>query len=125
MLPVKKTALIDITRSSEFTGDDVVRYSGLVDLGNQYEFLAVVIPTLSASGIVSVYVQGDAKVDTVPVILHAFDADATGSFAHSTSSTGGDIVVIFRIGGFQHLRLHVAADQAADRSFDLRGFDGG
>ena len=126
MLKTKWTeALIDIDRSTEFTGDDVLRYSKLVTLPLNYEFVTVVVPALSASGVVSIYVQMDAEVDTVPVIVHAFDADATGSFAHATASTAGGIVVTFRIGGFQHLRIHVAADQAADRSFQLRGFDRG
>lgn len=127
MLPTPwQEALIDIDRATEFGAtDDVDRYSKLVTLPMNYEFITVIIPALSTSGIVSVYVQRDAELDTVPVIVHTFDADQTGSFAHSTSSGAGAIVVIFRIGGFQHLRIHVSENQSADRTFYVRGFDGG
>ena len=118
-----KTALIDIDRATEFTGDDVDRYSNLVDLKENYEFLTVRLPALAASAIVSVYVQEGETVAEVPVIVHALDDDATGSFAHSTSSGAGSLSVTFRIGGHQFVRIHASADQSADRSIKVRGFN--
>jgi len=114
-------AVIDIDRASEFTGDDVDRFSELVDLGENFSKVLVWIPVLDAEGVVSLYVQRDSKVATVPVQMQAMDADATGHFAHATSSGAGSIAVPFEIGGAQYLRIHVAADQAADRTFYIRG----
>ena len=46
-----KTATLDYDRTTtEFTGDDADRFTDLVDLGGNYEFLTVEIPALSASG---------------------------------------------------------------------------
>ena len=117
-----KTATIDIDRATEFSGDDVDRFSSLVDLGDNYEFLTVFVPTLT-SAVVSVYVQRDDAIATVPAILNALDADATGSFAHSTTAGTGGVVVTFRIGGCRYLRVHTGANQAADRSLVVRGFN--
>lgn len=118
-----KTALIDIDRDTEFTGDDVDMYSKLVDLLENYEFLTVKLPALDASAIISVYVQEGEAVSEVPVIVHVLDDDATGSFAHSTSSGAGSISVTFRIGGYQYVRIHASANQSADRSIQVRGFN--
>jgi hypothetical protein len=119
-----KTATLDYDRSAtEFSGDDVDRFTDLVDLGDNYEFITVFIPALSASGTVAPYVQRDGQIDTVPVAVNVLDADATGSFAHATSSGAGGIVVTFRVGAIRYLRLYVGADQTANRTFYLRGFN--
>lgn len=118
-----KSVLLDYDRSSEFTGDDVDQFSALVELRGNYEFLTVIIPALSASGTVTPYIQRDGAIATVPVIVHVLDGDATGSFAHATSSGAGDIAVTFRIGGVQYLRLRVGANQTANRTFYVRGFN--
>ena len=117
-----KSALIDIDRATEFTGDDVDRYSALVDLEGNFEFVTVFIPTID-SATVTPYVQRDAAVATVPVAVQVLDADATGSFAHATTASTGAIAVTFRIGGVQHIRLYTGANQAADRTFYVRGFN--
>lgn len=117
-------ALLDYDRSDlEFTGDDVDQFSALVDLGKQYKQLAVMIPALAASGTVSVYVQRDGNIDTIPLVVHALDADTTGSFLHATSSGAGSIAVIFDIAGAQFVRVRVNANQTANRSFVVRGLD--
>ena len=118
-----KTVLLDYDRSSEFTGDDVDRYSAVCDLGDGYEFVTIFVPALDSSGTVSVYVQRDEAIATVPVIVHAFDDDATGSFAHATSSGAGSIVVTFRIGGCRYFRIYVGADQSANRTFYAKGIN--
>jgi len=119
-----KTVTLDYDRASEgFTDEDVDRFTELVDMKGHYEFILVLIPTLSAEGAVSVCVQNDEKIATNPFAVHAFDADATGSFLHATSSGAGGIAAIFRIGGAQWLRLYVAADQTANRVFKVLGFN--
>jgi len=120
----KKTATLVYDRATtEFTADDVDRFTGLVDLGDNYEFITVEIPALDASGVVTPYVQWDDLIASDPVPVHALDDDATGSFAHATSSGAGGIAVIFRIGGMRYLRMYVGADQTANRIFYIRGFN--
>ncbi len=119
-----KTATLDFDRSDlEFTDDDVDQFSSLVDLGEGYEHLAVFIPELSASATVSIYVQRDAKIATIPLVIHSLDDDGTGSFLHATSSGAGDIYVIYRIGGARFVRIRANADQTADRAFTIKGFN--
>jgi len=120
-----KTVTLDYDRDTEFTGDDADRFSELVDIKGHYEYVTVIIPALDSSGVVSIYIQKDEKIATVPIILHVLDDDATGSFAHSTSSGAGSIAVIFRLGTAQWFRIHVAADQAANRTFYVQGFNRG
>lgn len=116
-----KSALVDIDRSTEFTGDDVDRFSELVDLGGNFARVLVWIPALDASGAVSIYVQRDAEEDSIPLQMQAFDIDAAGHFTPSTTSGAGDIAITFDVGGVQYLRVHVAANQAADITFYVRG----
>lgn len=120
-----KTVTLDYDRATEFTGDDADRFSELVDINGQYEFVTVLIPALSTSAVVSLYVQEDEKIATVPKILHSLDRDATGSFAHSTSDGAGSIAVTFRLGYAQFFRIHCHANQSADRVFKVQGFNRG
>ena len=118
-----KTVLMDINRASEFTGDDVDRYSELCDLGDNYEFATVFIPTIDSAGI-AVVVQRDDSKASVPVIVHMFDADAAGSFQHITTAATTTNVVTYRIGGVRYLRLFSSGvNQTADRTFYVRGFN--
>ena len=117
-------ATLDYDRSTtEFVGDDADRFSALIDLGDNYEDVTIDIPTLSASAVVSIYAQRDGEIATVPKIIHILDDDATGSFAHSTSSGAGDIIVTFRLGGYRYMRVHCGANQSANRLFYCRGFN--
>jgi len=118
-----KTALVDIDRAVEFSGDDVDRFSKLVDLGKGFKDVLVLIPALNASAVVSVYVQKGSGVDEVPVALAILDDDATGHFAHATTSGAGSIAIIFHIGGAEFIRIYCGADQVADRSFSVMGSD--
>ncbi len=119
-----KTVTLDYNRTPlEFTGDDADRYSELLDLGESYEFITVIIPALSTEAKVTPYIQDDAEIDTVPTAMVTMDDNATGHFAHATASGAGDIVPIFRIGGAQYLRLHCDTNQADDRVFYVLGFN--
>ncbi len=126
-----KTATLDFDRSDlEFTGDDVDRYTDVVDLGEGYEHLTVFVPALSASAKVTPYIQRDAKIDTVtpangtvPVAMVTMDGNATGHFAQATSSGAGGFVAIFRIGGARFVRLYTDANQSANRLFTVKGFN--
>jgi hypothetical protein len=117
------TLTLDYDRDTEFVGDDADRYSELCDLGGLYEKVLVFIPALDAASTVTPYIQRDNNVATVPVAVHALDDDATGSFAHATSSGSGDIAVVFNISGAETFRLYTSANQAANRVFYCRGFN--
>jgi len=116
-----KTALVDIDRSTEFAGDDVDHFSELVDLEQNFQRVLVWIPVLDAEGIVSIYVQRDGEEDSIPLQVQAWDTDATGHYAHATSSGAGSIAAVFDVGGVQYIRMHVAGNQAADITFYVRG----
>ena len=118
-----KTATIDIDRASEFTGDDVDQFSDVVDLGEDYEFVTVHFDGVITNATINPWVQKTPEVDEVPVIKHALDDDATGSFAHATTAAVTSVSVTFRIGGYQYLRIRAGAAQAADETFSVRGFN--
>jgi len=120
-----KTVTLDYDRASDgFTDEDVDRFTELVDMGEAYEFLTVLIPALDASGTVSVRIQKDEKVTTNPFAVHGFlDSDADNTVLQASTSGAGGIAVTFHIGGAQYLRLYVAADQTANRVFYVRGFN--
>jgi hypothetical protein len=117
------TATIDIDRSREFTGDDMDRYSDVIDLEDNYQFVTVFIPTIDSAQITP-YLQREADTDTVPVVSHFFhDISADTDVVQSTVAGTGDIVITFNIGGCRYLRLYSSENQTADRVFYCRGFD--
>ena len=114
------SVLTDIDRATEFSGDDADKYSKLADLGDNYDSVLVIIPTIT-SAVISLYIQRDGLIATVPVPLNIFDDDATGHFLHGTSAGTASIAIVFHIGGVQYLRVHSGANQGADRTFWVRG----
>ncbi len=119
-----KTALIDIDRTTEFTGDDVDQYSELVDLGSSFSHVLVKIPTItSATVTIAICKEGSlAKAkEEVPDSLYILDRNATGHFLSATTAgtTGG--YIIFNVGAAQFIRIKCGANQAADRTFYVRG----
>src|SRR4030043_1591527 len=104
-----KIATIDIDRAEEFTGDDVDQFSSLVDLGADFEFVLVMCSSAITSATLAPWVQKTDSKAEVPVVVHALDDDATGSFAHATTAAVTQIAVIFHIGEIQYLRLRAGA----------------
>jgi len=117
-----KSVLMDVDRDTEFTGDDADQYSALVDLGADYEFVVVVIPTITSS-VIGVSIQRNPGVSEVPVRMYTLDDDATGSFLHAHTAATTTQVIIFRIGAVQFLRIKADTNQAADRTFYVRGYN--
>ena len=115
-----KTALIDIDRSAEFTGDDVDQYSKLVDLGQDFEEIVLDVPTLTSSAL-NIYVQKDGEVATVPVAVHYRQPTDLATAAWGTTASTGAFSISAKIGGYQYLRVRAASNQAADRSIKVRG----
>ncbi len=116
-----KDALIDIDRGTEFTGDDVDRYSKLVDLGADFDELTVKVPTIDSAQ-VTVYGQLTPAIDEVPVPIHFFhDIDADTDVVQSSVAGTGGIILTFKLGGLQFIRIYTSANMTADRTFKVRG----
>lgn len=110
-----KTALIDIDV------DDVL--SAEVNLGAPYEYLMVLIPTITSST-VTVTVSNASGGTFYPV--YVLDADATGDLAQITSATGTSHALVFQIGGVQYIKILCDTSQTStDKSFTVRGFNRG
>lgn len=118
------SSLMDVDRSSapEFTGDDADQYSSVIDLGDNYEFVVVTIPTIIAATI-GLGVMRDEAVDSIPSIVYALDDDATGCFLHATSEAVTAMTVVFRIGAARYIRLKSSENQTSDVTFWVRGFN--
>jgi len=119
-----KTATIDIDRAEEFEGDDVDRFSSLVDLGANYKYLLVHVPEIDLAT-VHVYLQRDSHTDSVPSVLHRLKDNDTGSAVQETTEGAGNIALGFMLFCAQHIRIYVSDNQSADRTFYLRGYNKG
>jgi len=110
--------LIDINRTpTEFSADDVDRYSELVDLGRAFEKLVIIVPATVTASELLIYVQELASTATVPTLLHVVNTDTayTVTLAASTCFTCDCIT------GIRYLRLYSATNQAQDVTFRIRG----
>jgi len=116
-----KDAVIDYDRTDlEFSGDDADQYSSLVDLGGDYTHVLVIVPTITSS-VVGVAIQETPSKAEVPVIVNILDDDATGHFAQATTAGTAGMAILFSIGGAQYIRIKCGSNQAADRTFRVRG----
>ena len=113
--------LIDIDRDTEFTGDDVDRYSKLVDLGREYESMIMEVPTIDSAAL-SVYLQETPSEAAVPKPLHVRKRlTAEGTLLWATTAGTGGFTVVVPIGGYRYVRVYSDANQTADRTLRLRG----
>ncbi len=114
MIPTAwKTALVDIS------DDDTL--STEVDLQGYYEFLMVLIPTITSST-VTVHVSETSGGTYFPV--YVFDGNATGDFAHATTAATTTHAIPFRIGGAQFIKIKCGSTQTTtDKTFRVRGFN--
>lgn len=96
-----KNAVITIA-----TDDDL---SAEVDLGNNYEFMQIILPTLTSCQ-VSVQVS-----------------DTTGGTfvdlgnSQTTDTTTGGYATTFKLGGYQFIKVKTSAAQGANRTIKVRG----
>ncbi len=93
-----------------------------VDLGGTYEFLLVLIPTITNST-TSIQVAEASGGTFFP--LYALDDDATGCFAHATTQATTTMAVVFRIGGAQFVKVLFGSAQGGDSTIKIQGFDRG
>ena len=117
-----QAVLMDIDRATEYAGDDADRVSALVDLGFDAGGVMIQIPAID-SAVVSLLVQRNGLVATVPVGLHHKKPadDATALWA-TTAGTGSLVIHVPVLGGIRYLRITTAAvNQTADRTFYVKG----
>ena len=105
-----KTALIDI--------DVDAKVSAEVDLGNIYQKLVVLIPTLTG-GTVTIHVSNTPGGTYYPIYhLKANTGDAT----QNTTSAATSHMVVFDIGGAQYIKVVCGTTQTTtDKTFLVKG----
>ena len=95
--------------------------SGAVDLGRDYELLEVIIPTID-SATIGVRVA-DTVAGTYQDLAHT-SPTAVGHFVPTTTAGVGGITALFRLGGFQHVKILASAAQTtAAVNFTIRGMN--
>lgn len=116
-----ESCLLDYNRSAtEFVGDDVDRFSALIAFDRPYDALQVIVPTIDSSTL-SVYVQMNDAIATVPVIAHYRQTSDNATAAMTTTASTGAYFFEFPIKGIQFFRLYTGSNQTADRTFYVRG----
>lgn len=105
-----KSAVITIATDDDLTPE--------VDLGKDFSYVLVLIPTITSST-VTIHVAKGSGGTFFPV--YAFDADATGDFAHATTAATTLHAVVFFIGGAQYIKIATGSAQGADETFYVRG----
>jgi hypothetical protein len=115
-----QSVVMDIDLTAEYSGEDINRTSALVNLGFEASGVMIFVPTID-SATISLLVQRDAEIDTVPVPLHwkKVSDDSTTAWV-TTAGTGGYMINI-PLGGIQYFRILTGADQTADRTFYVKG----
>lgn len=101
-----KAAVIDVSE------DDSL--SGVVDLGEHFRYLAVMLPPLTLTR-VGLHVAASLDGTYVPL--------GSGSAAQ-TDPTLGDYATVFDTGGWRFVRVRTSEAQSADRVFALQGVRG-
>lgn len=116
-----QSVLMDIDLTAQYTGEDIDRTSALVDLGQKCSGVIIYIPTIDSAA-VSLLVQRDGEIDTVPYGLYYRQTsdNATALWA-TTASTGGFYIHCDCLGGIRYFRIYTGANQTADRTFYVLG----
>jgi len=94
--------------------------SSETDLGREYEFVQVYSPALDSA---TVTIKASRLTGDTAVQANAFDADATGDFAHTTSARTAAAMNIFRLCARYVTIVLGAAQTSAARTFYVRGID--
>lgn len=103
------------------TKDTDPNNSAEVDLGGNYEFLTVIIPTLSNASTTTVHISDASGGTFVPV--YRWDEDTATNLAHTTADADTTMAIPFRIGGAQYIKVVCADNQSANTTFKVRGFN--
>jgi hypothetical protein len=106
------TIFADAWQDATVVKDANPALSGAVNLGKDYEYVQIIIPTLDSSN-VSLYVCETVDGTYVPLGL------STNVFAAAT----GGLAETFKLGGYQFIKILCSAVQTtATRTFRVRGY---
>jgi len=109
-----KLALLDVDVDADATAE--------VDLGENYEFMTVLVPTLGQASTLEAQVAMSSGGDFFP--MWRWDADTATDIVGTSSSITTTRALTFYIGGAQFVKVGVAGtDMAADEDFYVRGFN--
>ena len=84
--------------------------SAEVDIGRDYDFLEIVIPAITQA---QIYLQVAEKTGGTFQEL--------GDGSARSESTGGSFTTVFKLLGFQYIKVVSTVSQGADRTFRVRG----
>jgi len=115
-----QSVLMDIDLTAQYSGEDIDRTSALVDLGHDCSGVTVFVPTIDSAA-VSLLVQRDGEIDTVPVALHYRQTSNNATALQATTAGTGGYVFTFDCDGIRYFRIYTGANQTADRTFYVRG----
>ena len=97
-----------------------------VDLGGYFDHVLVLVPVLE-NATVALHIgdlDSEDEADSRTFYpVHAFDDDATGSFAHATTADTAVKAVIFKAGCARFIKIMTGAGQSANRTFKVRGLN--
>ncbi len=116
----RQSALIDIDRATEFTGDDVDQYSALIKFDKPYEKIIIEVPTLDSST-VTVYAQENDSISTVPLPIHYRQTSDNATALWATTAGTGGFRITVDVGLAQFIRIRTGSNQTADRTFYVTG----
>ena len=94
--------------------------SAAVDLKRGFENLQVIIPTITSS-VINIKVA-DTSGGTYNLLNHT-GLNATGHFLPGTTAGTGGITALFKLGGFQFIKIYAGTAQGANRTFTVRGMN--
>lgn len=86
--------------------------SSAVDLGNNYEYLNVHVPTIDA---------GEVKIYVSDTLAGTYAADNLTTASHSTS-TGGFFTTL-GLGGYRYIKIVTENQTTATVTFNIRGWN--
>jgi hypothetical protein len=115
-----QSVLMDIDLTAEYSGEDIDRTSALVDLGFEASGVMIFIPTIDSAA-VSLLVQRDSSIATVPVALHHKKVSDDSTVLWATTAGTGGFMINIPLGGIQYFRIYTGANQTADRTYYVIG----
>jgi len=115
-----QSVTLDIDKTAEYSGQDIDRTSDLCDLTHDCSGVLVFVPTID-SGTISLLVQRDSTITTVPVALHYRQTSDNATALQATTSSAGGYVFHFQLDGIRYFRIYSSVNQTADRTYYVRG----
>lgn len=109
-----KSALLDVDVDADATEE--------VDLGDNYEFMTVIVPTLGQASKLEAQIAKDAGGTFYP--MWRWDADSAQDLVGQTTSITTTRALTFYIGGAQFVKIGVeGTNMSSDVTFYVRGFN--